>query len=135
MGILIPENITGKALDDLKNQYKIEKQNDLWKDTDKLAEAAKDVRATFVRNQTKVDKKAIDSADSLQIIGRAGVGYDNIDVDYASKKGIVVCYTSDGNTIATAELAIGLMISLARKIPLPTDQLRLETGIGKVTLV
>ncbi len=117
LDILIPENITGKALDDLKNQYTILKENDLWKDTDKFAEAAKSAKAILVRNQAKVDKKIIDSADTLQIIGRAGVGYDNIDVDYASKKGVVVCYTPDGNTIATAELAVGLMISLARKIP------------------
>jgi len=116
LDILIPENITGKALDDLINKYKIDKQNDLWKDPAKLAEASKDAKAILVRNQTKIDKKVIDSAASLQIIGRAGVGYDNIDVDYASKKGIVVCYTPDGNTIATAELAIGLMLALARKI-------------------
>jgi len=117
LDILIPENITGKALDELKGQYTIEKQNELWKDPDKLAAAVKGAKALLIRNQSKVDKKIIDSGESLRIIGRAGVGYDNIDVEYASQKGIVVCYTPDGNTISTAELAIGLVLSLARRIP------------------
>lgn len=117
MDILIPENMTGKSIDELKGQFTIEKQNDLWKDTEKLAAAVKGANALLVRNQTKVDRRIIDSGDSLKIIGRAGVGYDNIDIEYASQKGIVVCYTPDGNTISTAELAIGLILSLARKIP------------------
>lgn len=117
MDILIPENITGKALDDLTNIYSIERHIDLWKDAEKFAESASDAKAILIRNQTKIDKRIIDQACSLRIIGRAGVGYDNIDVEYASKKGIVVCYTPDGNTVSTAELTIGLILSLARKIP------------------
>lgn len=117
MDVLIPENITGKALDDLSNHFTIEKQSYLWKEPEKLKEAIKNSRALLVRNQTIVDKKIVDSGGSLQIIGRAGVGYDNIDVEYASKKGIVVCYTPNANTISTAELAIGLLLSLVRKIP------------------
>jgi len=116
LDILIPENITGKALDDLTNRYSIERHAELWQSPERLAKMIDDAKALLVRNQTKVDKTIIDQAGSLKIIGRAGVGYDNIDVDYASKKGIVVCYTPDGNTIATAELAIGLMLALARKI-------------------
>ena len=117
MDILIPENITGQALDDLTNIYSIERHIDLWKDAEKFAESVCDAKAILIRNQTKIDKRIIDKACSLRIIGRAGVGYDNIDVEYASKKGIVVCYTPDGNTISTAELTIGLILSLARKIP------------------
>lgn len=117
LDILIPENITGKALDDLTNHYTIERHNDLWKDPKRLAEAVSDAKAILIRNQTKIGKKIIDNATSLMVIGRAGVGYDNIDVEYASKKGIVICYTPDANTISTAELTIGLMLALARKIP------------------
>jgi D-3-phosphoglycerate dehydrogenase len=117
LDILIPENITGKALDDLTNIYSIERHTNLWKDAERLAESVSDAKAILIRNQTKIDKRIIDQACSLRIIGRAGVGYDNIDVEYASKKGIVVCYTPDGNTISTAELTIGLILSLARKIP------------------
>lgn len=117
MDILIPENITGKALDELSNQYSIVRENNLWNNPKRFAELAKRAKAILVRNQTMVDKKIIENADSLMVIGRAGVGYDNIDVEFASKKGIVVCYTPDGNTISTAELAITLMMSLSRKIP------------------
>ncbi len=117
MDILITENITGKAIDDLTDSYSIVRHSDLWKDPERLMEMASDVKALLIRNQTKIDKTIIDSASSLRVIGRAGVGYDNIDVDYASKKGIVVCYTPDGNTISTAELTLGLMLALARKIP------------------
>lgn len=117
MDILIPENIRGKAIDELGKYYNIDFDINLWKDPMKLAEKAKNAKAIIIRNQTKVDEKIIGNAEELQVIGRAGVGYDNINVDYASKKGIVVCYTPDGNTISTAELTIGMMLSLIRKIP------------------
>ena len=117
MDILITENISGKALSDLNKLYSIERHAELWKDTEKLTQLARNAKALLVRNQTKVDKRLIDSAGDLLIIGRAGVGCDNIDVEYASKKGIVICYTPNENTIAAAELAIGLMFALARKIP------------------
>lgn len=117
MDILISENITGKALDDLTTSYSIERYNELWKTPGKLIKKVRKAKALLVRNQTIVDKKIIENARDLLVIGRAGVGCDNIDIEYASKSGIVVCYTPDANTIATAELAIGLMIALARKIP------------------
>lgn len=117
MDILIPENITGTALDDLNGRYRIERQSELWKNPERLSELVSNAKALLIRNQTIVDRKIIDSASSLQVIGRAGVGYDNIDVDYASQKGMVVCYTPDSNTVSTAELTMGLMMSLLRKIP------------------
>lgn len=116
MDILITEDINGKALEGLKEKYSIEKNNDLWKDTEGLIEKVQDVKAIIVRNQTKVDKNVLENACSLKVIGRAGVGLDNIDIEYASEKGIVVCYTPDGNTIAVAELTIDLMLTLSRKI-------------------
>ncbi len=117
MDILISENISGTSIDNLRKYYDVQLEKDLWKDSGLLAERAKHAKALIVRNQTKVDKNILNSANELKVIGRAGVGYDNIDVDYASKKGIVVCYTPDGNTISTAELAIALILSLLRKIP------------------
>jgi len=117
LDILIPENIVGKALDELAARYSIERDVNLWQDSDKLLRLVKEAKAILVRNQTKIDRKIIDNAEKLRIVGRAGVGYDNIDVDFASEKGVVVCYTPDANTIATAELTIGLMLGLARKIP------------------
>ncbi len=73
--------------------------------------------ALAVRSETKVTADILAAADKLQIIGRAGVGVDNIDVAAATQKGVVVVNSPDGNTLAAAELTVGLMLALARKIP------------------
>src|SRR5579871_1550122 len=73
--------------------------------------------ALAVRSETKVTADILSAADKLQIIGRAGVGVDNIDVTAATQKGIVVVNSPDGNTIAAAELTMGLILALARHIP------------------
>jgi D-3-phosphoglycerate dehydrogenase len=75
--------------------------------------------ALIVRSATKVTKKIIESGKKgkLKVIGRAGVGYDNIDVSSASKNGIVVKYAPFGNTNAVAELTLGLILSISRNIP------------------
>ncbi len=70
-----------------------------------------------VRSATKVTKEIIDSGDKLEIIGRAGTGVDNIDVDSATKHGIIVMNTPGGNTISAAELAFAHIIALCRKLP------------------
>jgi len=76
-----------------------------------------DIDALVVRSATKVTAKAIEAAKKLKVIGRAGVGVDNVDVNAATAKGIVVMNTPGGNTISTAEHAFSLMLSLARNIP------------------
>jgi D-3-phosphoglycerate dehydrogenase len=73
--------------------------------------------ALAVRSETKVTGDILAAANKLQIIGRAGVGVDNIDVQAATQKGVVVVNSPDGNTLAAAELTVGLMLALARKIP------------------
>src|SRR5262249_48669287 len=70
------------------------------------------------RSETKVNADIPASADRLKIIGRAGVGVDNIDVPAATQKGIVVVNSPDGNTLAAAELTVGLLLALARHIPI-----------------
>jgi len=82
--------------------------------------------ALIVRSATKVTREVIEagSKGKLKIIGRAGVGYDNIDVDAASECGIVVKYAPYGNTNAVAELTIGLMLSISRKVPQAHQMLR-----------
>lgn len=72
--------------------------------------------ALIVRSQTKVTKNLIEAGNKLKIIGRAGVGVDNIDVDAATQKGIIVVNSPDGNTIAAGEHTIALMLSIARNI-------------------
>ena len=81
--------------------------------------------ALIVRSSTKVPQEVIEAGakGKLKIIGRAGVGYDNIDVTAASKNGIVVKFAPYGNTNAVAELTMGLMLSISRKIPLAHQSL------------
>ena len=73
--------------------------------------------ALIVRSETKVTKDIIAAAGRLKVIGRAGVGVDNVDVEAATKKGIIVMNTPEGNTISTAEHTMSMILSLARNIP------------------
>jgi D-3-phosphoglycerate dehydrogenase len=79
--------------------------------------AVRDADALVVRSATDVNAKLIDAAQRLRVIGRAGVGVDNVDADAATRKGIVVMNTPGANAIAVAEHTLGLMLSLARFIP------------------
>ena len=76
-----------------------------------------DYNGVIVRSATKITKKIIDIGKNLKVLGRAGIGVDNIDIDAATTKGIVVMNTPFGNSITTAEHTISLMMSLARNIP------------------
>ena len=73
--------------------------------------------ALLVRSQTKVTEKIMEAGKKLKVVGRAGVGVDNIDLEAATKRGIVVINAPDGNTIATCELTFAMMMSVARQIP------------------
>ncbi|MEM6824316.1 MAG: phosphoglycerate dehydrogenase [Pseudomonadota bacterium] len=90
---------------------------DLGKDKDALLERVGDFDGLAIRSATKVTDKLINAAPKLRVIGRAGVGTDNIDKDAASKNGIIVMNTPFGNTITTAEHAIAMMFAVARQIP------------------
>lgn len=76
-----------------------------------------DADALIVRSAVQVDTKLLESAPKLRVIGRAGVGVDNIDTDAATRKGVVVMNTPGGNAVAVAELTIALMLALARMVP------------------
>lgn len=76
-----------------------------------------DADALLVRSQTKVTAEVLEKARKLKVVGRAGVGVDNIDINAATKKGIIVVNAPDGNTISTAEHTFAMMIALARNIP------------------
>jgi D-3-phosphoglycerate dehydrogenase len=115
--ILISENIQGAAVDALHERFRVAFEPDLWKDPALLAEKVKHCRALIVRNQTPVTASLIDAAQELLVIGRPGVGLDNVDYKDAEKAGIVVSFTPDQNAISVAEIAIGMMLSLARFIP------------------
>ena len=82
-----------------------------------LLPVVKDVVAMVVRSETKVTRKIIEAAPLLRVVGRAGVGVDNVDVEAATQRGVVVMNTPGGNTISTAELSFAMILSLARKVP------------------
>lgn len=84
---------------------------------EQLAERIGDFDALLVRSQTQVTREIISKAENLKIIGRAGVGVDNIDLDAATERGIIVVNAPDGNTNSAAEHTIAMLMSLARKIP------------------
>jgi len=76
-----------------------------------------DATALVVRSETKVTRTVIEAAKQLRVVGRAGVGVDNVDVEAATQHGIVVMNTPGGNTVTTAELSFALLLALARKVP------------------
>jgi len=89
-----------------------------------LEEIIKDYDALAIRSATKVTPAVIERAAKLSVVARAGVGLDNVDIAAASKKGIVVMNTPDGNTITTGEHTIAMMLSLARQIPQATASMK-----------
>ncbi|MHB1701606.1 MAG: hydroxyacid dehydrogenase [Acidobacteriaceae bacterium] len=114
--VLITEDIRGSAVDALASRFEVVFQPDLWRDPAALAAQLAKFRALIIRNQTKVDAALLRSAKRLEVIGRAGVGLDNVDLDAAAQAGLIVTSTPEQNAISVAELAIGMMLSLARNI-------------------
>ena len=92
---------------------------------EKKISLSRDVDAWLIRSGTTINKKAIDRAQKLKIIGRAGVGVDNIDIECATKRGIVVTNTPDVNTISACEHTIALMLTLSRNISLGDQSIKI----------
>jgi len=114
--VLITENIRGEATQRIAQRFDVTFLPDLWKDSAELLRRIPEFRALIVRNQTRVDRALLDAAAKLVVVGRAGVGLDNVDVKAATDLNILVTSTPDQNAISVAELAIGMTLALARKI-------------------
>src|SRR5437867_7694190 len=82
-----------------------------------LRPVVKDAVAMVVRSETKVTRKVLEAAPKLRVVGRAGVGIDNVDWEAATQHGVVVMNTPGGNTVSTAELSFAMLLNLARKLP------------------
>lgn len=115
--VLITETIRGSAFNALSARMDVEYLPELWKTPTRLLEVVGNFRGMIVRNQTKVDATLLAAARNLKVVGRAGVGLDNIDLAAATKACILVTSTPDQNAISVAEIAIGLMLSLVRSLP------------------
>lgn len=90
---------------------------DLGKDKERLLEVIGQFDGLAIRSATKVTEKILAAATNLKVVGRAGIGVDNVDIPAASKKGVIVMNTPFGNSVTTAEHAISLMMAVARQIP------------------
>jgi D-3-phosphoglycerate dehydrogenase / 2-oxoglutarate reductase len=116
--VLISDALSPAAVQIFKDRgIEVDFQPKLGKDKDKLAELIGDFDGLAIRSATKVTPKILEQAKNLKVIGRAGIGVDNVDIPAATAKGIIVMNTPFGNSITTAEHAISLMLALARQIP------------------
>ena len=112
MKILVREQIADAGIDLLRERF------DVDVDTDSpLEEIVGNYDALIVRSATKVTADVIGRATKLKVIGRAGVGVDNVDVDAATRRGIVVANAPESNVVSAVEHAVGLLLALARNIP------------------
>jgi D-3-phosphoglycerate dehydrogenase len=116
--VLISDALSPAAVQIFKDRgVAVDFQPNLGKDKDKLAEAIHGFDGLAIRSATKVTAKMLDKANGLKVIGRAGIGVDNVDIPAATARGIIVMNTPFGNSITTAEHAVTLMLSMARQIP------------------
>src|SRR6202171_6522609 len=116
--VLISDSLSPAAVQIFKDHgIEVDFQPKLGGDKEKLAELIGNFDGLAIRSATKVTPKILEHAKRLKVIGRAGIGVDNVDIPAATAKGIIVMNTPFGNSITTAEHAITLMLALARQIP------------------
>jgi D-3-phosphoglycerate dehydrogenase len=120
--VLVAEQIAPEGIDALRARHEVEVRTGL--SAEQLREVIGDFDALIVRSQVEVDAALIAAAPRLQVIGRAGVGVDNVDLDAATRAGITVVNAPTGNTIAAAEHTIALLLALARRIPAADASIR-----------
>lgn len=115
--VLISDSLSKEAVDILEKEKELKVDVNTKLTPDELKNAIKDYDALLVRSSTKVTKDVINAGNKLKIVGRAGVGLDNVDIEAASKKGVIVVNTPGGNTMSTAEHTFSMMLALSRNIP------------------
>ncbi len=115
--ILVTEVIHGQALEHLKHEFSVTVDPNLWQKPEQLRQIIGNYDGLIIRNQTIIDQKLVSAADRLRVIGRHGVGLDNIDLRATKSAELIVTFAPEQNAVSVAELTLGLMLSLARKIP------------------
>ena len=113
--VLAADGIAGEGIEILKKNFNVEVRDKI--SHDELLEIIPQFDALIVRSASKVTEDVLNRAEKLKIIGRAGVGVDNIDVKAATEKGIIVINSPDGNTIAATEHTFAMMLAVSRNIP------------------
>ncbi len=122
--VIITDNISREGVDILLREGNIEVDIKAGIKNDELKKIIGEYDAIITRSGTNIPASLIENPGKLKIIGRAGVGVDNINIEAASKKGIIVMNAPTGNTLAATELTMGIMLAAARKIPLANDSLK-----------
>lgn len=122
--VLITEDLFGKEISQLAkkrsaaNKGEVFTYPNLYAKPDALVNFLVEARTVMIRNQTKITRELLQAAPNLLAIGRVGVGLDNIDLAAATQAGVVVIAPLDANAVSVAELTMGLVVALARKIPM-----------------
>ena len=122
MKVLVADPIAQEGIDILSQYVQVDVKTKLK--PEEIVPIIGDYEAMIVRSQTRVTADIIEAGKKLQVIGRAGVGVDNIDIDAATRRGIIVVNAPTGNTISAAEHTIALMLALARNIPQANTSLK-----------
>lgn len=120
--ILITEEIAPRAIEILQQDFEVDVKKGLT--PEELKQVIKGYDAVIIRSATKLTQDIIERADGLKVIGRAGIGVDNIDVRAATQKGIIVVNAPMSNTVSAAEHTVALLMAVARKIPLANFSLK-----------
>jgi D-3-phosphoglycerate dehydrogenase len=115
--ILLADKISSDGLQPLLGDPRFELFEKTGLKGDDLAQAIKGMDAVIVRSSTRITRDSLKYADRLKVVGRAGVGVDNIDVEAATERGVAVLNAPSGNTISAAELAFALLLALVRSVP------------------
>ena len=122
MKVLIPEKLADPGIELLRQEFEVDVRLGLT--PEELLETIGDYDGLIIRSATQVNAEVIDQAENLKAIGRAGIGVDNIDIEAATKHGVIVANAPESNTVAAAEHTLGLMLASARRIPAADSSLR-----------
>ncbi len=115
--ILVSDKLADDGINYLNEQSGIQVHIQVGMNEDQLCEIIGDYDALLIRSDTKVTKRVLQAATKLKVVGRAGIGVDNVDIPAATEQGVIVMNTPDANATTTAELAIAHMFSLSRNLP------------------
>ncbi len=124
MKVLVSDNLAESGIDRLRDIPELDVEVNTSLTPEELVRVIKEYDALVIRSATKVTASVIEAADNLKVVARAGIGLDNVDIEAASKRGIVVMNTPEGNMITTAEHTIAMLLSMSRNIPRATASLK-----------
>ncbi len=124
MKVLISDKMSPKGIEVFQKFPEIEVDVKVGMSPEELLAVIGEYDGLAIRSATKVTSEVIAAAGNLKVIGRAGIGVDNIDIEAATRRGIVVMNTPQGNTITTAEHTISMMLALSRNIPQATQSMK-----------